>query len=410
MTGPNPPAAFEQCANALQAYGANSETQIQTCSDLSDSPFADYYTWRHHDRGLTICLNPDTIDRLQCESFASIDSFEPGREISGILLGRRQAHGQDKTVIVTGYRGVASIEQPGSQSAPYKTAAFEAVLRAVNSSDRSGASSIVGFYRSHNRNGLYLSDDDLTLIQTYFSDPDTIVMVIKTLTIGACTAGFFFRDERGRVQSEFPQVELPLTPVEAVNHARAKSSPAATAVVPIRANLHAEPVIRQAVAASSAAGSPFSTERRRLQSWSMYIGSALFAGLVGAWFGLTVRSAGDKDAPAQATAVPASVHAMLNLDVKQTAAGHIELSSDRKRPEITAAHGGALLIRDGDGRERIELKAEHLRSGAIAYSPTTADVDFRLELQRNGFPPLFDTVHVVMPEQGSDRGTKGQPR
>ena len=260
MTGPNPSTAFEPRANSLQADEAHSETQIQTCSDLREGPLADYYIWRHPDRGLTICLNPETIDRLQCESLANVDRLEPGCEISGILLGRRQAHGQDKTVIVTGYRGVASIEQPGSQSAPYKTAAFEAVLRAINSSDRSGASSIVGFYRSHNRNGLYLSDDDLTLIQTYFSDPDTIVLIIKTLTIGACTAGFFFRDERGLLQSEFPQVELPLSPVEGVTHRRAKSSPAATPVVPIRAYLHAEPDM-QPVAALTAAGRPSSTGR-----------------------------------------------------------------------------------------------------------------------------------------------------
>lgn len=407
MTGPNPSTAFEPRANSLQADEAHSETQIQTCSDLREGPLADYYIWRHPDRGLTICLNPETIDRLQCESLANVDRLEPGCEISGILLGRRQAHGQDKTVIVTGYRGVASIEQPGSQSAPYKTAAFEAVLRAINSSDRSGASSIVGFYRSHNRNGLYLSDDDLTLIQTYFSDPDTIVLIIKTLTIGACTAGFFFRDERGLLQSEFPQVELPLSPVEGVTHRRAKSSPAATPVVPIRAYLHAEPDM-QPVAALTAAGRPSSTGRNRLQPWAMYIGSALFAGALGVWYGLTLRSPLHKDAPAQATAAP--VHAMLNLDVRQTAAGHVELSWDRQRPEITAAHGGSLLIRDGDERERVELKAEHLRSGAIAYSPTTADVDFRLELQRNGSPPLFDSVHVVMPEQGSGGGTKGRPR
>ena len=161
-------------------------------------------------------------------------------------------------------------------------------------------------------------------------------------------------------------------------------------------------------AALTAAGRPSSTGRNRLQPWAMYIGSALFAGALGVWYGLTVRSPLHKDAPAQSTAAP--VHAMLNLDVRQTAAGHIELSWDRERPEITAAHGGSLLIRDGDERERVELKAEHLRSGAIAYSPTTADVDFRLELQRNGSPPLFDSVHVVMPEQGSGGGTKARPR
>jgi hypothetical protein len=252
-----------------------------------------------------------------------------------------------------------------------------------------------------------LSEDDLKLIQAYFSDPDTILMVIKTLAIGACTAGFFFWDERGRIQSEFPHIELPLTPVEPVKRVRATSPSATIAVAPIRADMRAAPEVQQAVSADLA-GNPPRAEDAHLRWLRNYIGIALCAGVAGVWLGAAVRNQLHEALPP--APVTAAVRGTLNLDVKQTAAGHVELTWDRARPEIIAAKRGVLLIRDGDGRERIDLKTEHIQSGAVAYSPATSDVEFRLELQRNGLPPLFDSVHVAMPEQGPHEATKRRSR
>ncbi len=407
MTGSDPSAASEY-ANSLEA-GLPSEPAMPASSDPGDDSLEDYYTWQQPDRGLTICLKPEAMDSLQSEILATVDRFGRGRETCGILLGTRQAHGARRAVFVTGYRAVASIECQQSRPAPHRTADFEAALRTINSSGRFGPLSVVGFYRSHNRNGLYLSDDDVKLIQEYFSDPDIILMAIKTLAIGACTAGFFFRDERGRVQSEFPQVELPLTAIEPVKRAQARFPQAAIAGAPVRAGMQGTSELEQ-TATVDLAGKTARAEGARVRWLLNYAGAALFAGLAGISLGVGVRNQTRKAVPIAPAPVNAPIRGMLNLNVQQTAAGHIELTWDRERPEILAAKGGVLAIRDGSGRQRIELKTEHIQSGAVAYSPATADVEFRLELERNGLPPLFDSIHVFMPEQASEPATKRHAR
>jgi TonB family protein len=71
---------------------------------------------------------------------------------------------------------------------------------------------VVGYYRSHNRDSLFLSVDDLHLIRRHFRGPENLFLLIKTLPNRACTAGFFFWKD-GRIQAEFTDSEVPLIPV-----------------------------------------------------------------------------------------------------------------------------------------------------------------------------------------------------
>jgi hypothetical protein len=86
----------------------------------------------------------------------------------------------------------------------------------------------VGYYRSHNRNGLFLSPGDLQLIQRHFPATDNLFLIIKTLRNRACTAGFFFWND-GRIQSEFTHSEAPLIPISASADLESPASPAAVA-------------------------------------------------------------------------------------------------------------------------------------------------------------------------------------
>jgi TonB family protein len=90
-----------------------------------------------------------------------------------------------------------------------------AQLRAALARRRSGAGqlhSIVGYFRSHNRDDLFLSADDLSVIRTCFRDPDSAFLVIKVLPAKTCTAGFFFWNN-GEIQSEYTDSEVPLIPL-----------------------------------------------------------------------------------------------------------------------------------------------------------------------------------------------------
>jgi proteasome lid subunit RPN8/RPN11 len=366
-----------------------------------NSQFADYYVWEHPSRALTICLNAEAMDSLQHAIFASIDHFGRGYEIDGILLGTREEQQGHKTVIVTRHNPLASPKPGTSPSAPQDATHFADALQRFKSSAEDRTVSIVGFYRSHNRNGLYLCDDDLELIKTHFQDHDAILMLIKTLPMRACTAGFFFWGADGRIQTEFPTGEIPLSPAELPTRARFdltthEPSSIALTVSTTLPDTHSAPEMQYSEAAQSAS-SPVPQKRGNWRLWLL----SLYAAAVLAVIGIMMTASVFRKSMPEQVPLPSSflaAPAPLNLDVKQTAIGHVELSWDRERPEIIAAQSGVLIIRDGADRQRLTLTREQVRSGAVAYAPNSGDMDFRLELYRNGLLSWFDSLRVLITE------------
>jgi hypothetical protein len=182
---------------------------------LHGSKFANYYTWEEPNRDITVCLSLEVANRLQMEVLRSGSTPNSARvEIGGILLGRRELlRGRTLTVI-------DDFDVIGCQSRKdtfYSLSAKDhqqwgAMLRRRRSEPKLGAS-VVGYYRSHEREDLFLSSEDLTIIRSHFADPDSVFLVIKALPGMACTAGFFFW-ENGRIQSEFTNSEVALMPTE----------------------------------------------------------------------------------------------------------------------------------------------------------------------------------------------------
>lgn len=169
------------------------------------------YRWDEPDSKLTVLLHSETVESLQMSvrGGGSPRSFMTN-EVGGILLGKRESS-QDRTlIIVDGFEPVNCEHLAGASYVLGRqdAALFEAAITSVNSQ------AAVGYYRSHNRKGLFLSPDDLILIQRHFRDPETVFMVIKPLPNGACTAGFFFWKD-GLIQADFTDSEVPLIPLAA---------------------------------------------------------------------------------------------------------------------------------------------------------------------------------------------------
>jgi PilZ domain len=172
----------------------------------------DYYRWVEPESNITVCLKLETVDSLQLAVLRGIDSFShAGNEVGGILLGRTELDDDRILVFVDDFEPLPCEHGNGRFYALTAGDAlqFEAAL-AQCSARR--PRSVVGYYRSHNRDGLFLSKDDLQLIQRHFCEPDNLFLLIKTLPSRACTAGFFFR-KNGHVQSEYTDSEVPLIPV-----------------------------------------------------------------------------------------------------------------------------------------------------------------------------------------------------
>src|SRR5260370_25431505 len=153
---------------------------------------ADFYEWIEPDRGIRVYINFETADRLQVEVLRGLDATDGG-EVGGILLGSSTSDGGRITGVISDFEVVPCAYSKGPHygvTGP-DTRNFEAVLARLKADPSSGLS-IVGYFRSHKRDGLYLSADDLKFIHSVFPGVDNVFLLIKPLPPRACTGGFFF--------------------------------------------------------------------------------------------------------------------------------------------------------------------------------------------------------------------------
>jgi TonB-like protein len=191
-----------------------SEATLYNREESGQSQLGDHYLWETPGKGLRIYANPERVDLLQTQVLSAAEPLpKGGLEIGGILLGRMQLGGGYITAFIDDFEPVRCAYRKGPQYSFTDEDAgnFEEALARCES-DKTRGLSVIGYYRSHNRDDLYLSADDLDLIQHLFSAQDNVFLVIKTLPIRACTAGFFFW-EGARIQSEFTHLEVPLGPL-----------------------------------------------------------------------------------------------------------------------------------------------------------------------------------------------------
>jgi hypothetical protein len=173
-------------------------------------PLDRFYRWEEPDVGITVHLKPEVVDRLQADVLHGSDSGpHDGNEVGGILLGKSGVENGRIRIVVEDFVTVSCERQNGRVYAVTSRdpAKFEAIL-----AQGSKGEALVGHYRSHNRSGLFLSADDVSLIPRYFPESDKLFLIVKTLPNRACTVGFFFWKEV-EIQSEFTNSEVPLIPI-----------------------------------------------------------------------------------------------------------------------------------------------------------------------------------------------------
>ena len=66
---------------------------------------------------------------------------------------------------------------------------------------------MVGYWRSHTRPGLYLDQEDYSVILTYFSNPSQVFLLVKPSMGGQSVGGFFFWAD-GDIRRESPYEEF----------------------------------------------------------------------------------------------------------------------------------------------------------------------------------------------------------
>lgn len=355
-----------------------------------------FYGWHPPEKQITVYLNVEVCDGLGPRATEALKSLpRRGLEVGGLLLGWVDRSGE-LSVIVQDFEPFEAEHARGPSYSLSETdcGRFEQRLEYWNSDP---ALSVVGYYRSHTRPGLYLDQDDFRIIREYFSDPGQVCLLVRPSLTGAGTAGFFFWED-GDIHRESSYLEFPF-----------QSAQLSSEAFPIREIRREQfvnapvPIIAPAPVSVAADGSRAASWQTTVEKVSRWWWIPMAAGLLMAW-----ALGGHHPAPKSAVVAPAHGQSDLALSVGKSGRG-LKLSWNRNAPAVQKATSAVLWINDGGRQTKVNLAASEVESGSVVYWPTTDDVGFRLEVPS---PPgtvsesvrtLGEGIHgpAPAPERGS---------
>lgn len=321
-----------------------------------------HYRWLAPGKPLAVELSLTVVDDLLREVMRGFGAApRRGVEVGGILLGT--VSGQNPTVVrIDAFQPVACRHAKG----PYFLLSHEELAAMRQAVERSEPSPerphyAVGFYRSHIRHGLSLSETDLAMYDAFFPDPNNLVLLVKPFATRASVAGFFFR-EHGEVRADSPWVEFPFRRADLVSailrDTRPKTVPQAPPAPPHTLfRLESETSSRQDPGEDLSRTAP-ARERRRRRTLLVAM-SALFSGLAcGAWVAFRfpeISSLLRRQAP-------------YGLGLSATGSqALVQIRWDRQAAAIQDADSGFLTVDDSGEQRIVELTPDLLRRGSVTY-------------------------------------------
>jgi proteasome lid subunit RPN8/RPN11 len=129
-----------------------------------------------------------------------------GIEVGGILYGTQDG----RTVRILAIRPIACEHARGPAfllSDQDRRALVEQLARDRSDSQLEGFVA-AGWFLSHTRSGIYLTDSDLEIYNEYFSAPWQVTMVVRPGRGGSMRAGFFVREADGNVETSRSYLEF----------------------------------------------------------------------------------------------------------------------------------------------------------------------------------------------------------
>jgi TonB family protein len=335
----------------------------------------DYFVWSVQQRPVSVHLSLSAVNALDVHVRNAMGTLpRRGLEVGGLLLGRVKNPNPGQYIVSVERFQPVEIEHLRGPSYILSAGDRDQLRQQLRKLERSkDGLSVVGFYRSHTRPGLYLDEYDFDLLKSYFAHPSSVALLIRPAPDRPATAGFFFWEDgeihRARTYREFPLSTDSLRPQQPVERPDA-SAPMASPLPAIKnapvpqQETNGITVLAPARQAAQAKAGSTLTLRNPFVVWTAVAVATLISLAA-------LRQAGD--APSK------RAHNVLSLNAEPSQSG-LRLTWDRTNPLI-AQHGSATLsITDGSEEKQIVLDAAQLKTGALVYWPTSPDVNFRLQL------------------------------
>lgn len=345
-----------------------------------------YFVWQAPGQPVVVHLSVDVVDRMGADILRGFGAVpKRGAEVGGILLGTIEPGGVS-TIRIEDFEAIPCTYARGPS---YLLTQAERAL--FEETCRRRRTEIVGYYRSHTRDGLALQPEDIQLLDQLFPAAAQVALLVKPFATKPGTAGFFVRKNgafSAATPLEFPFRRWEMTGQEPPRRApmqerkrkeREPENQEAAAAVP--------PISTEDAPASGPAPQPyyriFSAEpeepskkpseepgapKSRTGMW--LVASFVFL-LLGVLLGY------------EASRITAPQRAAADFGLSLAVARTGENLTVRWNPNaraVLAASSGVLEIDDGADTKRVELDRANLSNGSMVYRNTSGKVRFRLML------------------------------
>lgn len=368
-----------------------------------------YYVWEVPEKNTVIHLDFGVVDRLLIEVMRGFGAIpRRGAEVGGILLGSAEKAG-GKTIVRVEDFEVVSCEHrrgPSYLLSEADTNRYEETLQRHRYTPEKRLYA-VGGYRSHTREGMGMSAEDLKLFDGYFPEPHSVYLLVKPYATRVSVAGFFFR-EGDLVHTESTYLEFPFRRRELGGGAspagRYRESPGTAAGVASPATGFTAPhqgpaspaggadappleyaeyderpyypsTVEEEYAADSADPLPEAASVTRFRKTNVWIPLSFIFLLLGVLVGF---QAALSYKPAKAGGILSDPFSM-TLAVSRSG-DYLHIRWDRHSQAVRTAQRGVLTISESGYEKKVDLDTIQLQNPTVYYRNVSDAVKFRLEV------------------------------
>jgi proteasome lid subunit RPN8/RPN11 len=364
--------------------------------DMESHTASDPAVWSTPQCPVRIEYSLRTLDEIR---LAVVDAFfsvpRGGAEIGGVFLGRHS--GQKVSILDFRPLECEHAFGPSFSLSPRDHHRLAELLASIY--EESGGLTPVGWYHSHTRSEIFLSDADLEIHKQYFPESWQVALVLKPHAFQPMRAGFFVSEKDGSIFTQSSHREFVLDPLgmPAPSAEPAPAAPAETfeaeAVQPALDFPELEPEtpepeeIHTPDIPHAEYVPPFARVEEpapeRPRGW-LGIVIAVGAGLLlgGAayetrqfWMNpLLAQFRSDSSPAGEAPNAGAPYMGLRCMDTD----GQLWIFWDHSSAQIKSAAGGTLIIHDGPQTRTVDLDSAHLQAGSFTYGRETEKVDLTL--------------------------------
>lgn len=338
---------------------------------------ANFATWAVDQSPILIEYSLAALDQIRA---AAVEGFQRlsrgGIEVGGILFGTRQG----RTIRIAAVRPIACEHARGPAfllSDNDRAALIEQLANAATDPGLHGMISL-GWFVSHTRSEIALSEHDLEVYNGHFSAPWEVTLVMRPGRHGEMRAGFFVRESDGAVRAEHSYLDftVPERGVPVIQrmasrrlfHEPSPSGPESGEPPELPAAPASAPPLRaprpQAAPPQRVPLESYAPPRRGRSKWPWFVAAALAVAAV--VFALRFYTA-------PAVAEP------IGLQVLERE-GQLQIEWNHSAQPVVNALRGSVLITDGDETHSVPLSKVALVEGRLTYTRKSGDVGIRLTL------------------------------